>query len=446
MSFPWLSLPAGATTRSGNLEAREQKRREIEAERLLKKKKSEQRRKLLEASALATPPPASSTTNFSENSTPVIMSNTGGSSTATLPASSSAAGQQPPPNPAGGVPPGNGGGGPPGGGGGGPPGGGPPGGPPGGNNGGQAQQGPPPAANQVDEVDYDLLDTQDGPRALESSGRITLQINLEDITFWFSEIESEMMLSGVGSQWLKLSVLRKNLPIKQREDVKSLLRLKKSEAGLTPYYDVKVALIKLYELKPKDTYKKALGRVLTGLPSQLGSQIADDVCDRPVKLRGCCCAKAVQALWTLQLPININQHISNMPFNSDTYHTVFDAADQVYLSAKNVSVASLQSASTTPAGFSINASAESPLNTAFSENNPSVAAVQQKKPKRPRNKNNKNQQNQGQGQAQKGRKGPRHPSNPPHSCCDNHFVHAEGAWFCQAPLTCPWKDKISARP
>ena len=104
------------------------------------------------------------------------------------------------------------------------------------------------------------------------------------------------MLAGVGSQWLKLSVLRKNLPIKQREDVKSMLRLKKSEAGSSPYYDVKLALIKLYKLKPKDSYKKALGRVLVGLPSQLRKQIVDDVCDRPIKLRGCCCAKAVQAL------------------------------------------------------------------------------------------------------------------------------------------------------
>ena len=80
------------------------------------------------------------------------------------------------------------------------------------------------------EIDFDLRDDNDSPRAVESSGRIQLAINLEDITFWFSELESEMLLAGVGSQWLKLSVLRKNLPIKQREDVKSLLRLKKTEA------------------------------------------------------------------------------------------------------------------------------------------------------------------------------------------------------------------------
>ena len=299
-----------------------------------------------------------------------------------------------------------------------------------------------------------MLDTPDGARAIEN--RITLQINLEGISFWFSELESEMLLAGVGSQWLKLSVLRKNLPVKQREDVKSLLRLKKSEAGPLPYYNVKTTLLKLYELQPKDTFKKALGRVLSGLPSQLGKQIVDDICDRPIKLQNCCCHKAAHALWTNQLPININQHISNMPFNSQTYLDVFDAADKAYLSSKPSTTVAAIAASPNP-GFSIAAGDNSPLNTAFTE----VAAVTKNNKNknsnsgRPPKNNNKNQNsnppasqqnNQGQKGQQQGRKGPRHSSNPPHSCCNNHFRHGDSAWFCQAPLTCPWKDKVSERP
>ena len=247
-------------------------------------------------------------------------------------------------------------------------------------------------------------------------------------------------------------MLRKNLPIKQREDVKSLLRLKKTEAGPTPYYNVKMALVKLYELRPRDTFKKALGRVLVGLPSQLGKQIVDDVCDRPIKLRGCCCAKAVNALWTNQLPVNINQHISNMDFNGATYLDVFDAADRVYLSSsKNVtSIAALTAKPAANPGFSITANENSPLNTGFNEGQAQVAAVTKnnKKPPKPKNKKPNQGQNdqQNQGQGQKGRKGPRHASKPPHTCCDNHFVHGDGAWFCQKPLTCPWKDKVSERP
>ena len=65
----WFSaLPAGASTRSGSLQSREQRRAEIEAERLLRKQKSEQRKKLTELgvsapaspslSRASTPPPA----------------------------------------------------------------------------------------------------------------------------------------------------------------------------------------------------------------------------------------------------------------------------------------------------------------------------------------------------------------------------------------------------
>ena len=229
------SLPTGATTRAGNLEAREQLRAEFEAQRLLRKQKSTQKKKFdsLGVSAPASPSLSTATTpvtspSRASESVPHSpnMNNQGGGSNNNGGANPPGRGPQPPPqNPPGGP---GGPGGPPGGG---PPGSGPPGGDPNGHAGNNRGQPNPP---QNDEADYDLMDAVDGPRALESSGRITLQINLEDITFWFSELESEMLLAGVGSQWLKLSVLRKNLPVKQREDVKSLLRLKKSEAGLTP--------------------------------------------------------------------------------------------------------------------------------------------------------------------------------------------------------------------
>ena len=175
-------------------------------------------------------------------------------------------------------------------------------------------------------------------------------------------------------------------------------------------------------------------------------------CDKHPKLRGCCCAKAVHALWTNQIPVGINQHISNMDFTADTYLQVFEAADKVFLSSKTVtSVAALSTATAAPhPGFSIAADENSPLNTA-------IAAVSQKKPKKPKKPKNKDQttssnsssqtsQQSGQNQGQKGRKGPRHSSNPPHTCCDVHFVHGDQSWFCGKPLTCPWKDRVVERP
>ena len=317
------------------------------------------------------------------------------------------------------------------------------------NEGGNNPNNPPPP-NPPDEVDYDLAETPDAARALEASGRIALQINLEDISFWFSNLESEMLLAGVGSQWLKLSVLRKNLPVKQREDVKSLLRLKKSEAGRTPYYDTKMQLIRIYEVKAKDRFKKALSRVLTGLPSQLGNQLIEDVCKNGVKLRGCCCADVVHALWTNQLPVAVNNHISNMDFTFESYLQVFDAADKVFLSSRTLPAVAAVAAP--HPGYSIAADEQSPLNTAFQA---AAISAPPKKNNRPWKNKNKNQQNsqdsaqnegQGQNKNQKPRKGPRHSSNPPHSCCDNHFVHGDQAYFCQAPFKCPWKNKLIERP
>ena len=290
---------------------------------------------------------------------------------------------------------------------------------------------------------------------------ISVKYEPEDIQFWFSELESEMQLASIGSQWLKLSVLRKNLPVKQREDVKSLLRLPQSQSGPTPYYTVKMQLMKIYSVKPQDSFKKAMGRVMTGLPSQLGKQLVDDICKRPIKLQGCCCANAVLALWTDKLPISINAHMSAYEFNFQTYQEVFDAADKVYMSAKT-SVSAMTDAAT--AGYSINASADSTLNTAFRADD-QVAAVQQNKNQRARNNkpnrnnnqnsqrssnkpqnSNPNQQNSGKNQTQKPRKGPRHSSQPPHACCDLHWVRGDQAWYCQKPLSCPWKDKITEQP
>ena len=365
---------------------------------------------------------------------------------------------QGPPAP-GGVPPPGGPGGPPPGGPGGPPDGGDGGGG-GNNNANQGAQGGIPAPIRLN---YDALDTQDGPRALEASGRIVLQINLEDISFWFSELESEMLLAGVGSQWLKLSVLRKNLPIKQREDVKSLLRRQQNESGPHPYLDVKKTLLKLYELKPQDKFKKALGRVLVALPSQLGMQIVDDVCDNVDKLNGCCCKKSVLALWTNQLPAHVNAHISNLEFNYHTYSKVFDAADRVYLSSKTPSVAATQVAASSNPNYSLAAAAENPLNTAMREGMPNmqVAATTARGNRRGRggrgrgsnrqNQNRNSGQNKPENQTrpesnQQGRRGPRHSSQPPHTCCNNHFTHGDLAWFCQSPSTCPWKDRCTQKP
>ena len=84
------------------------------------------------------------------------------------------------------------------------------------------------------------------------------------------------------------------------------------------YLKIKTELLRIYSEKPLDSYKKALTRQMTGLLSQLGYQIINDICTKTTKLDGCCCEAATMALWSMSLLVNIRAHISNMSFTKDT--------------------------------------------------------------------------------------------------------------------------------
>ena len=164
----------------------------------------------------------------------------------------------------------------------------------------------------------------------------------------------------------------------------------------------------------------------------------DDVCKKATKLNGCCCAAAVEALWQLQLPVNIRAHVSNMTFDHTTFKEVFEAADKVFLSSKQVSVAALQVAAVdlneTQAAFN-------------PENQPQIAAMAKNKPPK-KNKKNKNAGGGGGGQPQTKPRGQKHdsvPDNLAEKLCAFHHKHGVEAWYCVAPLTCPWKSKSAPR-
>ena len=313
-------------------------------------------------------------------------------------------------------------------------------------------------------VNYDKEEKADGATAANDARHIKVEFDQSDIKFWFAQLEDEMTMASVGSQWLKKTVLQRNLPLKQKEDVKGFFTLQKDQAGNHIYFDIKSELIRIYDAKPCDAYKRALTRTMTGLPSQLGFQIVGDVCKKPVKFAdNCCCPAHVFALWSMQLPIGIRAHISNMVFTKETYKEIFEAADKVYLAQKQVSVAAV---ATSVAAASL----DETLPAFSSQNQPTVevaAASRGRGGGRGRgnrggggrggssgtnnggggnqsNRNNRN--NRGRGGANNGQRGPRHSSSPPEACCDRHYVHGDQAYYCLAPLTCPWASKVIQRP
>ena len=249
-------------------------------------------------------------------------------------------------------------------------------------------------------------------------------------------------MATVKSQWLKKTILQRNLPTKQKEDVKSLLTLTQAQAGDAIYKRIKQELVRIYAPKAKDSYCKALTRTMVGLPSQLGNQIVEDVCKKPAKLQGCCCAAAVEALWHLQLPVGIRAHVSNMEFNHATFKAVFEAADRVYLSSKQVSVAAVSVA----ADLDETQAAFSPHNQPSGE----VAAYTKGQNSGKNKKNNNKGQGQSQGQNKnQNSRGKKHSSVPEalaSKMCDRHYRHGASAWYCLNPSSCPWKDKVSPKP
>ena len=308
------------------------------------------------------------------------------------------------------------------------------------------------AAAAANMVDFDQQNTEDGEKANELARSIKVEFNPTDVRFWFSELEAEMLTANINKQWLKKTVLQRNLPTKQKEDVKALLTLNQTQAGNDIYYRIKSELIRIYAPKPKDSYVKALSRSMVGLPSQLGHQLVNDVCKKSTKLQGCCCAAAVEALWHLQLPVTIRAHVSNMAFDHTTYKNVFEAADQVFLSSKQVTVAAVQVAAT---------QLDETLPAFQSQNQPQqeVAAVARGRGRggnRGGRRNNRgggrgatsgtgrgggqNNQNQGRGQ-----KHSSVPDSQADKMCSRHYSHGDQAWYCLAPTTCPWVNKVVAR-
>ena len=311
--------------------------------------------------------------------------------------------------------------------------------PPDDGNSESSDQGEGEDANMV--VNFDVEDKADGEKASDQARSIKIEFDASDIRFWFAQLEDEMEMASVGRQWLKKTVLQRNLPIRQKEDVKALLTLQKADAGDDIYHRIKTELIRIYAPKPQDSYRKALERTMTGLPSQLGYQIVNDVCKKTSKLVGCCCSGAVLAIWSMKLPVSVLAHISNREFTSDTYKEVFEAADKVFMSSKQVSGAA------TVAAVDLDET-----QSAFStQNQPQVAAFRgggsNRRGRGGRNRNQGRGGGQGgQASAQTPKPRKRHESNPPDSCCDRHYSHGAGAWFCLKPLTCPWVSKITPRP
>ena len=122
-----------------------------------------------------------------------------------------------------------------------------------------------------------------------------------------------------------------------------------------------------------------------------------------------------------------------------------DKADNLW-DANQATQVAISSVSATP-------SVSSPVTTG-TESQPEVAAIARGRANL-RNRGVRNRGGRGRGrggtqaqpqnQNQPDPRGKRHESNPPWNSCKAHWLHAENAWQCQSPTTCPLKNKITPK-
>ena len=254
--------------------------------------------------------------------------------------------------------------------------------------------------------------------------KVEVKWDQKDLLFFFSQLEDAMSFAGIKKQYTKRRILVTNLPKKQVDDLKGLLRLNEANAGDTPYKTAKNRLMEIYGPKEEDAYGKATNLVLTDLPSQLAKQIADQMCScQPPLPAECCAVKAVAGIWRLQLPQVVKTAIAGKSLAGEEFENTLRLADDVYRSIQSPSVA------TTEAGAE-------------------VGAV-------------RGNQTRGRGIGGRGRGGrggigrgastpdrqsdqdKKEEEKPPAGCCKQHKRYGKKAFYCMLPLKCPWKQHLN---
>ena len=296
-----------------------------------------------------------------------------------------------------------------------------------------------PEVEVVNMVNYDQEDGQDDQGAIANARDVKLPFNKNDIRLWFSLVESKMEFAGIKAQWSKRQVLIQLILADLHNDFKTYLIMQKTDAGATPYFDLKSAIIKQLGLKKADGFDKAISRVMTGTPSQLGRQIINDICPKVKPLEGCCCSDTVLGIWRRSLPSVVRNAVADMDFTANTFSAVFDKADKVWTS---------NGASTTVVAA---------LTKTPEEGGAEVAATSRGGRRGGRGNRGGGRGNRGGGQNRGGGsgsnqgggardRGPRHPDQPPREACDVHWKFGKAAWHCADRHKCPWRDYENPKP
>ena len=317
-------------------------------------------------------------------------------------------------------------------------------------------------------VNYDEQDGNDTAGAMETACRnlTRFEFDINDLDFSFNQVEIKMQAAGVKKNFTKMQILSTILPKQIIEEVKSLLRKKEDDfPDKDGYLKLKKQIIRIFGPPANANFERAMSRVMTGKPSQLGNKIIEDMCEH--EMDGCCCYKWVYGLWMRALPSFVKHGIASYGFDSDNYLDIFQRADDIFTSDKpanykvTTQIAAMQMTAPQQPQQTNN-----PLDEGFHQDfgmnqDASVIAGLQARGRgqiRVVGSRGRGQRGgRGQPRGQRGNRGgrgqggqstsghprhntPRHEDQPPIQACWRHWTYGKSAHFCQEPGTCPWKD------
>ena len=83
--------------------------------------------------------------------------------------------------------------------------------------------------------DFEVENGADAEKAMEQLQTVKCPFMIDDIEFWFGQLEGQLTVIGIKSQWAKRVALQRFLPPEIQLEVKGLLRLLKSQSGTDIY-------------------------------------------------------------------------------------------------------------------------------------------------------------------------------------------------------------------
>ena len=272
-----------------------------------------------------------------------------------------------------------------------------------------------------------------------------------------------MAAVGVKKQFTKFQVLSTIIPPHVIDEVMPLLSMGEAEFDANDSYkQLKHEILRIFGPKQTAGAERALGRILSGKPSTLARQLANDVAKGKLDCDNC--VAMIVTLWKRHLSGQVKAGIAHLKVTKDNFKDVCQLADDIHSSSlPPVAVAAISSrpvVSSAPSGAPSLDETQPGLQYPVPEVNAVRNGGRGGRGGRGWRGGRNNRGGRGgqsgatdqsagaSGSSGPRHKGPKHPDLPAGEWkgCSLHYKHGRSAYFCAEPATCPWKNVFISRP